>query len=228
MAIAGVTSLYGTSTPRLQNTLNSSSGALSGLVQTTALGAARSLDTGTGQRAAGPSASGKRAASPAASSSGTFSSGTSSTASSTGTATTLESTDQTVRTRAQAQMSLAGAYGGTVTYSYRYGADGSSYAVAATVAFDVSPVAGDPAATIAKMQTILRAALASGTPSASDMQAAAAATRAIAQAEAELRKSAAAAIRATKATVLQAQEQSGTITGPTAANQDKGRLAVAA
>ena len=48
---------------------------------------------------------------------------------------------------------------GATSYEYETGPDGARYAVAGEVSMDLSPVAGDPSATLAKMQIVQRAAL---------------------------------------------------------------------
>jgi hypothetical protein len=80
--------------------------------------------------------------------------------------------------------------GGHVTsgpsYEYEVGPDGKGYAVGGSVGIDTSPVAGDPEATIEKMQKIAAAALAPAQPSGQDQKVAAAARQAEAKARAEL------------------------------------------
>ena len=61
------------------------------------------------------------------------------------------------------------------SYAYPTGPDGQDYAIGGEVGIDTSPVSGDPAATIAKARTLIRAALAPAEPSGQDHQVAAAA-----------------------------------------------------
>lgn len=93
----------------------------------------------------------------------------------------LKRQDAETRRHEQAHANAGGPYSGTPSYSYERGPDGRSYAVAGTTPIDVSPVSGNPAATVRKMETVKRAALAPGEPSAQDRKVAA-------QADAEKRK----------------------------------------
>lgn len=99
----------------------------------------------------------------------------------------LQQRDAEVRRHEQAHAAAGGAYAGAPSYEYQRGPDGRLYAVGGEVSIDSSPVAGDPAATIAKLQQVRRAALAPSEPSPQDQRVAAEATRQIAQARAELR-----------------------------------------
>ncbi len=58
-------------------------------------------------------------------------------------------------------------------YTYQRGPDGRLYAMAGDVRIDVSPVPGDPEATIEKAEAVYKAALAPARPSAQDRQVAA-------------------------------------------------------
>lgn len=100
----------------------------------------------------------------------------------------LRARDQEVRTHEQAHLASAGAYAtGGISYEYQTGPDGQKYAVGGSVGIDVSPVSGDPQATIQKAQTVQRAALAPAEPSAQDMRVAAQASQMMMQAQSELR-----------------------------------------
>lgn len=89
---------------------------------------------------------------------------------------TLKSRDTEVRTHEQAHMAAGGRYiTSGASYEYQTGPDGQDYAVGGEVGIDTSPVSGDPAATIAKARTLMRAALAPADPSAQDQRVAAAA-----------------------------------------------------
>ena len=68
------------------------------------------------------------------------------------------------------------------------GPDGKQYAVAGHVSIDTGSVSGNPEATIRKMATVKRAALAPMEPSSTDRAVAAAAEQAKAEAELELRQ----------------------------------------
>ena len=82
--------------------------------------------------------------------------------------TELVQRDAEVRAHEQAHKSAAGGHSGAISLSYETGPDGKRYAVAGEVPVDISPVKGDPSATIQKMQTIQRAALAPADPSSAD------------------------------------------------------------
>ncbi|MEM1424828.1 MAG: putative metalloprotease CJM1_0395 family protein [Planctomycetota bacterium] len=99
----------------------------------------------------------------------------------------LKARDAEVKAHEQAHVAAAGPYyRGGPTYSYQQGPDGNRYAVGGSVQIDTSPVPGDPEATIAKAQTVRRAALAPAEPSTTDQQVAAAASKMEAQARQEL------------------------------------------
>jgi hypothetical protein len=94
--------------------------------------------------------------------------------------------DREVRTHEQAHKSAGGAYAGSVRLTYQMGPDGKRYAVEGEVPIDVSPVAGDPAATLRKMEVVARAAHAPAQPSSADQAVAAHAARVMQQARAQL------------------------------------------
>ncbi|MEM6760089.1 MAG: putative metalloprotease CJM1_0395 family protein [Pseudomonadota bacterium] len=98
----------------------------------------------------------------------------------------LEARDREVRRHEQAHAAVGGQYAGAPTYTYQVGPDGRRYAVGGAVSIDVSPVPGDPAATIDKMEVVRAAALAPASPSAADRQVAALATAQRLQAMADL------------------------------------------
>jgi hypothetical protein len=83
-------------------------------------------------------------------------------------------------------MAVGGQYAGGVSYDYSRGPDGRLYAIGGSVSIDTSPVAGDPLATVDKMQQVQRAALAPAEPSGADLAIAAQAAQLIAQARAEI------------------------------------------
>ena len=95
----------------------------------------------------------------------------------------LQRRDREVRQHERAHISAGGRHvRGGASFSYERGPDGKHYAVGGEVQIDTSPVAGDPAATIRKMQAVKRAAMAPAEPSAQDRAVAAAAARAEAEA----------------------------------------------
>ncbi|TDJ56686.1 MAG: hypothetical protein E2O40_04090 [Planctomycetota bacterium] len=97
----------------------------------------------------------------------------------------LRSQDRKIRAHEQAHKGAGGAEAGPVSYTYTTGPDGKRYAVAGEVPIDVSPVEGDPDATIQKMQRVRAAALAPAEPSSTDRQVAAKAQQIARQAQAE-------------------------------------------
>lgn len=80
----------------------------------------------------------------------------------------LKKRDTEVRAHEQAHATAGGQYAGAAQLQYETGPDGGQYAVSGHVSIDVSPVAGDPKATIQKMQVVKRAANAPADPSAQD------------------------------------------------------------
>lgn len=103
----------------------------------------------------------------------------------------LKQRDREVRRHEQAHIAAGGSLvRGGASFSYERGTDGRQYAVGGEVQIDTSAVAGDPAATIRKMQAVKRAAIAPADPSAQDRAVAADAARAEAEAQVELREQA--------------------------------------
>ncbi|HEX2953887.1 MAG TPA: putative metalloprotease CJM1_0395 family protein, partial [Bacillota bacterium] len=85
--------------------------------------------------------------------------------------------DQQVRTHEAAHAAAAGSYAiGGPSYEFQQGPDGKNYAVGGHVKLDMKPES-TPEATIAKMQTIRRAALAPADPSGADRSVAASAAK---------------------------------------------------
>lgn len=82
--------------------------------------------------------------------------------------TELQQRDREVRTHEQAHIAAAGGHArGGPSFTYQQGPDGKRYAVGGEVSIDTGK-AGEPQATILKMQTVRRAALAPAEPSAQD------------------------------------------------------------
>lgn len=100
----------------------------------------------------------------------------------------LRQRDAEVRRHEQAHAAAGGQYAGAPTYEYERGPDGALYAVGGEVRIDTSPIPGNAEATIAKMQTVRRAALAPAEPSPQDQRVAALAQREISAARADLRE----------------------------------------
>ncbi len=85
----------------------------------------------------------------------------------------LQARDREVRAHEHAHMAAGGPYiKGGPTYTYKTGPDGKRYAVGGEVQIDTSPEK-DPEATIRKMETVKRAALAPAKPSGQDRMVAA-------------------------------------------------------
>jgi hypothetical protein len=94
--------------------------------------------------------------------------------------------DREVRTHEHAHKAAGGAYTGAMRLNFQMGPDGKRYAVEGSVPIDVSPVAGDPAATLRKMEVVARAANAPASPSGADRAVASQAARMMQQARAQL------------------------------------------
>jgi hypothetical protein len=98
----------------------------------------------------------------------------------------LKRRDTEVRAHEQAHLAAAGQYArGGASFTYQKGPDGASYAIGGEVGIDVAKES-TPEATITKMQTIKRAALAPATPSGADKRIAAQAGAKEAQARQEM------------------------------------------
>ncbi|MEY8213980.1 MAG: putative metalloprotease CJM1_0395 family protein [Colwellia sp.] len=100
--------------------------------------------------------------------------------------TQLQQRDKEVRTHELAHAAAGGAATGSPSYTFERGPDGKKYAVGGEVSVDLSSVAGDPQATIAKMQQVHAAALAPASPSTQDTRVAASAAQKILTAQSEL------------------------------------------
>lgn len=99
----------------------------------------------------------------------------------------LKTRDEEVRAHENAHKSAGGGVVGNISYETVTGPDGREYAVGGEAQIDSSPVAGNPKATIAKMDQVIRAALAPAEPSSQDFAVARAAQAARLQAQRELR-----------------------------------------
>jgi hypothetical protein len=97
----------------------------------------------------------------------------------------LKSRDTEVRNHENAHQSAGGQFAGSPSYNYQTGPDGRRYAIGGEVSIDVSPEK-DPAATIAKMESVRRAATAPAEPSPQDFKVAAAAQRMMTEAQRDL------------------------------------------
>lgn len=98
----------------------------------------------------------------------------------------LKLRDAEVKAHEQAHLSVAGQYAaGGASFSYETGPDGVKYAVGGEVPIDVGKEES-PEATVLKMQTVKRAALAPANPSSTDRMIAAQADQKAAQARQEM------------------------------------------
>ncbi|HMB15078.1 MAG TPA: putative metalloprotease CJM1_0395 family protein [Pelovirga sp.] len=82
----------------------------------------------------------------------------------------LQMRDREVRAHEAAHAAAGGSYAGAPAYDYERGPDGRTYAVGGSVSIDISPIPGDPQATLQKAQQVRAAALAPAQPSAQDMK----------------------------------------------------------
>lgn len=98
----------------------------------------------------------------------------------------LKLRDQEVRAHELAHAAVGGQYTGAPSYEFTVGPDGKKYATSGEVSVDLSIIAGDPQATITKLQKVHAAALAPANPSIQDTRVAAQASRLILQAQSEL------------------------------------------
>lgn len=98
----------------------------------------------------------------------------------------LKARDREVRAHEQAHQAVGGQHAGSVSYTYQRGPDGNQYAVGGEVSIDLSPVEGDPQATVEKMRQVRAAAMAPAQPSAQDRAVAAQAMQLMLQAQSEL------------------------------------------
>ena len=100
----------------------------------------------------------------------------------------LKARDREVKTHEQAHLAAAGGHArGGASFTSQKGPDGNSYAVAGEVSIDMS-AGNTPEATVEKMNTIRRAALAPASPSSTDRRVASQATAKAQQAEMEIAK----------------------------------------
>jgi len=100
--------------------------------------------------------------------------------------TELKARDREVRAHEAAHQAVGGQYAGAMSFTYQRGPDGAQYAVGGEVSIDLSPVQGDPQATIEKMRIVRAAAMAPAEPSGQDRAVAAQAMQIMLQAQSEL------------------------------------------
>lgn len=139
----------------------------------------------------------------------------------------LQARDLEVRAHEAAHQSAGGGHAGGASFAYQTGPDGRQYAIGGSVPIDMSPVRGDPQATISKMLQVRAAALAPAQPSAQDIAVAAAAGQQMAEAQRELTRLASEQQQAGRqdqeAQVRDGQPQDGQSTKPTGASTDPDR-----
>lgn len=137
----------------------------------------------------------------------------------------LQIRDQEVKSHELAHKSVGGQFAGAISLSFQTGPDGRRYAVGGEVPIDVSPVNGDPQATIAKMNTVRAAATAPIDPSAQDQRVAAVASSILSQARSDLvQKNREEAVERDNQQSNQAAQNSNStvnISGVSQANNDK-------
>ncbi|MCA9244375.1 MAG: hypothetical protein KDA32_10500 [Phycisphaerales bacterium] len=135
----------------------------------------------------------------------------------------LEQRDREVRQHEAAHSAAAGAYAnGAPTFDYQTGPDGKHYAVGGEVKIDTSPIEGDPAATIAKLEQVRAAALAPAEPSGQDRSVAAQANAGIAKARAEQTREASGASDSPEDTETAATDATGGPDGALAVQNIRG------
>lgn len=100
--------------------------------------------------------------------------------------TELKARDREVRAHEAAHQAAGGQYAGGMSFTYQRGPDGAQYAVGGEVSIDMSPVNGNPQATIEKMRVVRAAAMAPAEPSGQDRAVAAQAMQVMLQAQSEL------------------------------------------
>jgi len=100
--------------------------------------------------------------------------------------TKLAARDREVRAHEAAHSAIGGQYAGAASFSMRQGPNGVNYAVGGEVPIDLSAIPDNPEATLRKMQTVQRAALAPAEPSPADHAVAAQAAQIAQQARAQL------------------------------------------
>ncbi len=100
----------------------------------------------------------------------------------------LKKRDAEVKAHEMAHASIGGQYAGAASFEYQTGPNGVKYAVGGEVPIDVSKVAGDPEATITKMEIVQKAALSPVNPSSADRAIAASASMKEVEARSEIMK----------------------------------------
>lgn len=97
----------------------------------------------------------------------------------------LQARDREVRAHEAAHKAAGGRFAGAARFTYEQGPDGRRYASGGEVSIDAGAVPNDPEATIEKLRTVKRAALAPAEPSAQDQRVARRAEAGIRKAQVE-------------------------------------------
>jgi hypothetical protein len=140
----------------------------------------------------------------------------------------LKERDREVRRHEQAHAAAGGPYAGQPSFTYETGPDGRRYAVDGHVSIDASPVGGNPRATIRKMETVKRSALAPAEPSPEDRAVAAKAEQLKREAQAELRQRKAEALEETRRRKQREEAEQARRTGPAGPDDTRVRRALGA
>ncbi len=128
--------------------------------------------------------------------------------------TKLQARDTEVRAHERAHLAAAGQYArGGASFTYQRGPDGRLYAVGGEVSIDIGRE-NTPEATIAKMQTVKRAALAPASPSAADRQIAAQATAELSRAQQELNQQRMEETQSTNISDAESSQPTATVADP--------------
>lgn len=98
----------------------------------------------------------------------------------------LAQRDRQVKAHESAHSSVGGQFTGSPQFTFKKGPDGVLYAVSGEVSISTSEIPNDPEATLAKLDTVIRAALAPADPSAQDLRVASRAASSIIRIRAEL------------------------------------------
>lgn len=99
----------------------------------------------------------------------------------------FKSIDSKTRAHEQAHLNAAGSYAtGMPVYNMQRGPDGQMYANGGHVNVDLTPIAGNPQATLQKAQTIKKSALAPDDPSSQDMSVASKADQMMQKAQSQM------------------------------------------
>ena len=126
----------------------------------------------------------------------------------------LDARNSEVLAHESAHIAAAGAWVmGGASYTYQTGPDGKRYAIGGEVKVDMSPIPGNPRATINKMAAIRAAALSPASPSPDDLAVAAAASRIEEDARSKLNQEATAAVTGQVGSAAKTYSRQGSVAG---------------